>query len=183
MPPGTALAHERCCSARLRRSGVPVTAGLLGWAAAMLAQLEVVVVDCQASGATPRHGSLLEMGWAVTGAEGYTLPVEACWVAPPPGTRVSRAVRELTGWNESCLAGALTASQAWSRLVAAIAARGLPAPCVMHFARFELAFLRELHRQHGEGPFPLDTVCLHEVARRLFPELPRRGIRALAGYL
>jgi hypothetical protein len=150
----------------------------------MLAELEVVVVDCQASGATPRHGSLLEMGWAITAAQEYTVPVQACWVAPPPGTRVPRAVRELTGWSESCLAGAVTSPQAWSQLLAAVAARrGLPAPCVMHFARFELGFLQELHQQHGEGAFPLDTVCLHEVARRLFPELPRRGIRALAGYL
>ena len=59
----------------------------------------------------------------------------------------------------------------------------MPAPCVIHFARFELGFLEDLHRRFGEGPFPLDIVCLHEVARRLFPELPRRNIRALAGYL
>jgi DNA polymerase-3 subunit epsilon len=172
------------CFRNAAPADVPAARGLLGWTAAMLAELEVVVVDCQASGATPRHGSLLEMGWAVTGAQGYTVPVQACWVAPPPGTRVPRAVRELTGWHEGCLAGAVPATQAWSRLLAAVPAwSGLPAPCVMHFARFELTFLQELHQQHAEGPFPLDTVCLHEVARRLFPELPRRGIRALAGYL
>jgi DNA polymerase-3 subunit epsilon len=60
---------------------------------------------------------------------------------------------------------------------------GLPAPCVIHFARFELGFLEDLHGRCGEGLFPLDVACLHEVARRLFPELPRRNIRALAGYL
>ena len=30
---------------------------------------------------------------------------------------------------------------------------------------------------------PLDVVCLHAIAVRLFPDLPRRNIRALAGYL
>jgi DNA polymerase-3 subunit epsilon len=151
----------------------------------MLAELEVVVLDCQASGATPAHGSLLELGWAVTGADGYRAPVEACWVVPPAGTRVSGPVRELTGWSEACLSEAVPPQQAWARVLQRVRPpdAGAPAPCVIHFARFELAFLQELHRQFGAGGFPLDTICLHEVARRLFPELPRRGLRALAGYL
>jgi DNA polymerase-3 subunit epsilon len=33
------------------------------------------------------------------------------------------------------------------------------------------------------GEPPLDVVCTHEIARRLFPDLPRRSLRALAGYL
>ena len=149
----------------------------------MLTELEVLVVDCQASGATPVHGALLELGWAVAGPAAAT-SIEACWVTPPEGTRVSRPVRELTGWTESCLATALPPQQAWSRLSSAAAATGRsPAPCVIHFARFEHGFLEDLHRRFGEGSFPLDTICLHEVARRLFPELPRRNLRALAGYL
>jgi DNA polymerase-3 subunit epsilon len=32
------------------------------------------------------------------------------------------------------------------------------------------------------GTLPLDIVCTHEIARRLFPDLPRRGVRALTGY-
>jgi DNA polymerase-3 subunit epsilon len=150
----------------------------------MLSELDVVVVDCQASGATPAQGALLELGWAITGPRGYDAPVEACWITPPAGTRVPRAVRELTGWNERCLSDAVPPEQAWSRLLDLVTAkRPVPAPCVIHFARFELGFLEHLHRQHGQGSFPFDTVCLHEVARRLFPELPRRNLRALAGYL
>jgi DNA polymerase III subunit epsilon len=152
--------------------------------ARMLAELDVVVVDCQASGATPKHGSLLEMGWAVTGPGGYRAPIEACWIVPPEGTWVSGPVRELTGWSEDCLPYAVPPQQAWSRMLENVpVAAGRPAPCVIHFARFELTFLQELHQRHGEGCFPLDTICLHEVARRLFPELPRRGLRALAGFL
>jgi DNA polymerase-3 subunit epsilon len=54
-----------------------------------------------------------------------------------------------------------------------------PAPTVIHFARFEQPFLRIL----AGGEPPLDIVCTHDIARRLFSELPRRGLRALAGYL
>jgi DNA polymerase III subunit epsilon len=32
------------------------------------------------------------------------------------------------------------------------------------------------------GTPPLDIVCTHDIARRLFPDLPRRGVRALTGY-
>src|SRR5207302_2754756 len=39
-------------------------------------------------------------------------------------------------------------------------------------------FLRTLA---GREP-PLDIVCTHDIARRLFPDLPRRSLRALAGY-
>lgn len=150
----------------------------------MLAKLQVLVVDCQASGATPRQGALLEVGWAMTGPQELTLPVEASWVTPPPGTSVSRPVRQLTGWNEGCLEHAVAPGELWLRLLRQVAASGCaPQPCVIHFARFELGFLQDLHRRYGQGPFPLDTVCLHEIARRLFPSLPRRNLRALAGYL
>ena len=149
-----------------------------------LGELDVVVVDCQASGATPALGAVLELGWAIAGQGGIEVPIVASWIAPPDGTRVSRPVRQLTGWSEACLAAAVSPEAAWSRLAGALATRGpLPAPCVIHFARFELGFLADLHQRHGQGCFPLDTVCLHEVARRLFPELPRRNLRALAGYL
>jgi DNA polymerase-3 subunit epsilon len=148
----------------------------------MLAELDVVVLDCQASGATPKHGALLELGWAMSGPRPGG--PQTCWVAPPEGTRVSGPVRALTGWSEECLSAAVSPRQAWSRLSGTLTAAGLvPVPCVIHYARFELPFLRQLHLEHGQGAFPLDTVCLHEVARRLFPELPRRGLRALAGYL
>jgi DNA polymerase-3 subunit epsilon len=144
-----------------------------------LAELEVLVVDCQASGATPKLGALLELGWALNGAGAG---IEACWVMPPAGTRVSGPVRELTGWNERCLDSAVPPEEAWARLLRSLPA-ARPVPCVIHFARFELGFLQDLHGRCGSGDFPLDTVCLHEVARRLFPELPRRGLRALAGHL
>jgi DNA polymerase-3 subunit epsilon len=149
-----------------------------------LSDLEVVVVDCQASGATPALGAVLELGWGIAAARGVAASIVASWIVPPEGTRVSRPVRQLTGWNEECLATAVSPEEAWSQLWRAVMARGtVPAPCVIHFARFELRFLEELHQRFGQGRFPLDTVCLHEVARRLFPELPRRNLRALAGYL
>jgi DNA polymerase-3 subunit epsilon len=153
---------------------------------ARLSSLEVLVLDCQAAGATPAHGDLLELGWSFCGASGLDVPVNAHWIARRSERPIPRAVRELTGWTEASAAQAIAEEEAWSRLCAAIEARSLgqPMPTVIHFARFELGFLRELHARLGPGgDFPFDTLCLHAIAARLFPDLPRRNIRALAGFL
>ena len=154
---------------------------------ARLSDLSVLVLDCQASGASPLHGDVLELAFGVCGPGGLTGALESRFVVPRTARRIGRAVRELTGWSEACLAGAVEEGEAWRELAAlarALGGEGAAAPTVIHFARFELAFLRDLHARLDAGSaFPIDAVCLHAAAQRLFPELPRRNIRALAGYL
>jgi DNA polymerase-3 subunit epsilon len=54
---------------------------------------------------------------------------------------------------------------------------------VIHFSRFEEPFLRHLHSQFtNDGLFPFGIICTHEIMRRLIPGLPRKGLRAVAGY-
>jgi DNA polymerase III epsilon subunit-like protein len=147
-----------------------------------LATLEVMVVDCQSSGATPAHGDLLELGWGTVGPSGVRL--EATFVRPATDRPISAQVRKLTGWSHAALAESIDPLAAW-RLLLAHSAAPRPVPTVIHFARFELAFLRDLHArsEDASSPFPLDVVCLHAAATRLFPDLPRRNLRALAGLL
>lgn len=152
----------------------------------LLSSLEVLVLDCQAAGATPAHGDLLELGWGFCGESGLLAPVNAHWIARRSERPIPRAVRELTGWSEASAADAIADEEAWTRLCAEIAERSSerPMPTVIHFARFELGFLHALHARLGAGShFPFDTLCLHAIAERLFPDLPRRNIRALAGFL
>src|SRR5262245_26631629 len=141
-----------------------------------LSQLEVLVVDCQATGAAP-HGHLLELGWARAGAS--TTDAHVRLIALPNGERVPPAVARLTGISERMAQDGIDAHLAWRELAtdAATLAKQ-PAPTVIHFARFEEPFLRAL----GGGAFPLDIVCTYDIASRLFPDLPRRGVRALTGY-
>jgi hypothetical protein len=140
----------------------------------VLRALDVLVLDCQASGSTPEHGDLLELGWGFVGAEGLR-GVEAHWIRPKTDRPISRPVRRLLGWSEACLAQAIDAEDAWARLLAQ-ATPGMPT--VIHWARFERPFLAALHG--GEPPF--DTRCLHAIAERLF-DLPKKNLRALAGHL
>src|SRR5215510_13681241 len=72
-----------------------------------LGELTVLALDCQASGATPEHGDLLEVGWASCRAGGPAETIRSFWVVPRTERPVRRAVRELTGWSEACLADAI----------------------------------------------------------------------------
>jgi DNA polymerase-3 subunit epsilon len=141
-----------------------------------LSQLEVLVVDCQATAAAPR-GHLLEIGWArirttMTQAHArlVTRPERAC--IPP-------AVARITGISENMTRDGVDAQVAWRELSdEAARLTQQPAPTIIHFARFERPFLRSL----AGGVPPLDLVCTHDIAQRLLPDLPRRSLRALTGY-
>jgi DNA polymerase-3 subunit epsilon len=88
-------------------------------------------------------------------------------------------VTRLTGISERMSRDGVDAHLAWRELCSEAARLPRqPAPSVIHFARFELPFLRAL----AGGEFPLDIVCTHDIARRLLPDLPRCSVRALAGY-
>lgn len=154
-----------------------------------LTALDVLVVDCQTTGATPAHGVVLEIGWGIAraapagGAPPEIRQLEAHWITLPEGHRVPGPVRRLTGFDPKRATDTLAAGEAWQRLRNAVS-RGERVPTAIHFAQFELGFLRDWAHQYAPTePFPLDVVCVHAIACRLFPDLPRRSIRALAGFL
>jgi DNA polymerase III subunit epsilon len=169
---------------------------------ARLSELDILIIDCQTTGASPAHGVVLEIGWGVEQAEPHeaVLPLEKAgqheatkhagvrqleshWVTLPEGQRVSSQVRRLTGFDPAKVASTLAPEAAWQRLRAALSG-GDRIPTAIHFAKFELPFLREwAARFEPQAAFPLDVVCVHAIASRLYPDLPRRSIRALAGFL
>src|ERR671913_2526960 len=142
-----------------------------------LSQLEVLVVDCQATAAAPR-GHLLEIGWARV--LGTTIThAHASLIALPDGEQIPPAVARITGISEHMMRAAIDRQLAWRELSdQAASLTQQPAPTVIHFAQFEQPFLRTL----AAGVFPLDVACTRDIARRLLPNLPRCSLRALAGY-
>jgi DNA polymerase-3 subunit epsilon len=141
-----------------------------------LSQLEVLVVDCQATAAAPR-GHLLEIGWARVG--NTVTRLHACLIALPDGEQIPPAVTRITGIAEHMMRSAVDRRHAWRQLSdQAASLTQQPAPTVIHFAQFEQPFLRTL----AAGVFPLDVICTRAIARRLLPNLPRCSLRALAGY-
>jgi DNA polymerase-3 subunit epsilon len=149
-----------------------------------LSDLDVLIIDCQTTGASPALGAVLEIGWGIaktTSAE--VREHQAHWITLPEGRFVSFQVRRLTGFDDAHATEAIAPQDAWARLRQSTKFAGR-VPTAIHFARFELAFLRDwAERFEPQSGFPFEAVCVHEIACRLYPDLPRRSIRALAGFL
>ncbi len=157
-----------------------------------LADLKILALDCQATGPNPQKGHLLEIGWLHACA---SAPAETANPAPqtylvrlPAEAVIPRAVQRITGISAETLPAAMPADIVWDKLVqaAGVISSGHHAdacPLVIHFARFEKPFLQDLHHRFSHRtPFPFRIICTHEIAIRLLPDFPRRGIRAIAGY-
>lgn len=144
-----------------------------------LAALPVLVIDCQATLAAPR-GHLIELGWALAlpATTNAPLAVNARLVRLPEGERVPPGVSRITGITDDVLADGVPVEEAWRELLRDARTLSPSAPAVAHFARFERPFLERV----AGGVPPLELVCTHAIALRLFPALPRRSLRALAGY-
>lgn len=154
-----------------------------------LAELPVLVVDGQASSGDPAKGHLLELAWVATTAGGEALPpVETRLVKPPEGVEIPARVQRITGLDDELLARGEPAAEVYRDFAAA--ARSLArenrlprCPTVVHFSSFEERYFRWLHYSiHQDQDLPLLFVCTHRMARRLLPQLPRRSLRAVAGY-
>ncbi|MFC1607442.1 GIY-YIG nuclease family protein [Candidatus Latescibacterota bacterium] len=154
-----------------------------------LTDLDVLILDCQATHAHPDKGNLFEIGWAQTRAgTDEILMIDSCLLAQPDGVEIPRQVQRVTGLDNDDLASGCRVETAWKKLtVAAAGTRAMTGrdhcPTVIHFARYELPYLNHLHHLHSlDVPFPFEVICTHEIAKRLLPELPRRGLRSIAGY-
>lgn len=149
-----------------------------------LLDLKALAIDCQATGANPERGWLLEIGWAPTSARlEHSSSARGALIQPPEGGEVPPRVSRVTGIsNQDLLEGrplpSVRRSLAGAARRVARANQMSRCPAVIHFARFEEPFLRDLFGRR----FPFDLLCTHEIARRLLPDLPRRGLRAVAGY-
>ena len=157
-----------------------------------LAELAILALDCQATGANPQKGHLLELGWMSTCAsppnKSHASGLQAYLNRLPVDEKIPRAVSRITGLSDDSLRTAKTSKIIWQHLMEAVKAvrseNQFPVcPTVIHFARFEAPFLKDLHQKNDpESPFPFQIICTHEMAIRLLPDLPRRGLRAIAGY-
>ena len=157
-----------------------------------LEDLHILALDCQTTGANPDKGHLLEIGWVKARASTLEKPEDlqpqAYLAKLPAADEIPNTVRRITGISADDLKVASAPKKIWRKLarvsqdVAASNHKGR-CPAVIHFSRFEEPFLRDLyHKYHAPNAFPFQLICTHEIAKRLLPDLPRRGLRAIAGY-
>lgn len=154
-----------------------------------LTEIRFLVLDGQTTGASPTSGCLIELGWGVAVGSFGDIDVHTALLRISPDTPFPKRVQKLTGIGAQQLQKAVSPCAAWSgiaELAMQLAAQqGLTTcPTLIHYARFEKPFVEALHREcQPDQPFPLDIFCTHHMARMLLPNLPRKGLRAVAGFL
>jgi DNA polymerase-3 subunit epsilon len=156
-----------------------------------LEKLAVLFLDCQTTGANPRQGAVIEIGWVRSDtSEDRIEPddVSAFVLKLPRGHEIPDRVQKITGITQDAVDAACEPRDVWSQLLSGadqIAQLNSMAKCpaVIHYAKFETPFLVDLHAAiEPVSQFPFSIICTHEIAKRLFPALPRRSLRAIAGY-
>lgn len=138
-----------------------------------LKSLPVFFLDLQTTGAKPGNAYILEAAWACPKSE-----IVAHLIQGPEGTTVPKRIQLITGVTETDMEKASPFPVVMSELQAFIQDKS---HAVIHFAQFEKPFLKDaFSRFYEDIPFPI--LCTHEIAKRLYPNLPSRGIKGLAGF-
>ncbi|HEX4925402.1 MAG TPA: GIY-YIG nuclease family protein, partial [Bdellovibrionales bacterium] len=141
----------------------------------------VFFLDCQTTGPNPEKGALLELAWGFdeTSIMSYLVQV-------PDG--VPNRIQQLTGVTEEDMRKALSPGDVLDRFIDSLQSHGIAATepaedvfAVIHYAKFEERFLKEFFARFGRE-LPFQILCTHELARRVVPQLPSRGLRGLAGF-
>ena len=158
-----------------------------------LKNLEVIVLDCQATHSNPKKGAVFEIGWAKTKASElleancFERKVESFLLKLPDNVKFPSPIKKITGIQVEDLFSALPIRKIWPKLLMALQETAAQndmsvCPTIIHFARYETPYLKYFHSKFNPDiPFPFHIICTHQIIKRLFPGLPRKGLRAVAG--
>lgn len=140
-----------------------------------LKNLPVFFLDLQTTGAKPESGFILEAAWSCPESGIVNHLVEQ-----PEKLPVPRRIQMITGVTNAEMENATPFPQVMDQLQKFVQSKS---HAVIHFAQFEKPFLKAAFSRFIESdeiPFPI--ICTHEIAKRLYPNLPSRGIKGLAGF-
>ena len=145
-----------------------------------LLDARVLLLDLQTTGSSLATGNVLELAWCIGQAK-FDKPHEShsYLLAQPDAQPIPRRIQSLTGISDSDMASAVDVQSASEMLMTALATTDLPSFVVIHFAQFERPFLQNMLASADQS---VEIICTHQIAARLYPNLPSRGIRGLAGY-
>jgi DNA polymerase-3 subunit epsilon len=133
------------------------------------------------------------MGWVKTQAthpfdhELTTENVKSHLVKMEEDIQVSKQFLRITGIKSEEMKEAISKRVIWQKLYSAVKKtasnnQGI-CPTVIHFSRYEGPYLEKLHQEYApKVKYPFTIICTHKIVSRLYPGLPRKSLRAAAGY-
>lgn len=145
---------------------------------------ELLFLDCQTTGMRPSVGSLLELAWGFGRASDGSLRIlHSELVQLPEDQSIPRAVQDMTGIRPEHLQAAHTLQKVFEIFQTSYQKENQTGLAVIHYAQFEKPFLEDLFsKMTGNKDIPFKILCSQKIAHRIFPHLPSRNIRGLAGH-
>lgn len=131
--------------------------------------LSISFIDCQSTSPNPATSELLEVA------------MDDCVYLLETTKPLSKTIQGLTGIKPEAFKDAISREALFSAIQAQLAAQK-PQWIVAHFARFELTLLNRLWQEFASVPFPVPFICTHKLAKRLHPDIPSFGLRAVASW-
>jgi DNA polymerase III epsilon subunit-like protein len=158
-----------------------------------LSEITVLAIDCQATHNNPSTGHLAEIGWVKTQAIhpfDHEMTIENAkshLVKMEKQSQMPKQFSRITGINSEEMKEAISKKIIWQRLDRAAKKTASDnhgiCPTVIHFSRYESPYLEQLHQEFAsKQEFPFTIVCTHKIVSRLYPWLPRKSLRAAAGF-
>lgn len=150
------------------------------WALMALSEGKFLFLDCQTTGLSPKAAEILEIGWSLSFHEA---DVRSALTRPSNLDAVPKKVWQITGLSPEALESVEKPEEVWKRIVDEAKSEGVSA-AVIHYAAFEISFLKALHqRAFPDTPFPWPVICTYRVAQKICPDLPAKTLRAISGFL
>ena len=132
-----------------------------------LRDLPVFFLDLQTTGSHPKSAEVLEVAWGST-PQGFH-----CKLIRPESGFIPYRIQKITGISEQDLIDSHDKVEVVEELK-----KLQDQICIIHFAQFETPFLENWF----ENKIPFPIICTYEIARRLFPNLPTRSLKGIAGF-
>lgn len=145
---------------------------------------KIVLIDCQTTGMHPKNGAIVQLGWCLYDSRSTEPPVIHKRILQLPNNAALPAkICKLLKMDITDLDNALSPEMALSELNTVIQSLGRHAYIIIHYAQFELSFLKSYFSAYLENSiFDYTTICTQKLGKRIFPNLPSYNLKALAGY-
>lgn len=147
----------------------------------LLKNKPVIFLDLQTTGSKPDNSHILEMAWG----HSQHKSVSSYLVAQPENKPIPRRIQFITGIDEKLMAAASPLEDVLHQfslfLKSGLMDTEEKPVVIIHFAQFERPFLLAAYKQIQQS-LPFKIICTHDIAKRLLPNLPTRGLKGLAGY-
>ncbi len=148
-----------------------------------LAEEKILFLDCQTTGATPKTAHVLELGWSLSEVSDTKPTIVNRILRLPDAQELPLRIQRITGITADDMATAHSPADVVAELMGQVGDVSLGGVrfVVAHYAQFEESFVGQLFADHAvDAPFKF--ICTCQIAKRLYPDLPSRAIRALGGY-